>query len=189
MVDVVPFVPLCGSTMLEAIAARDRFAQDLWGDLSVPSFRYGPERGLPEVRRRAFATLEPDVGGPGPHPTAGATAVGARPVLVAYNVWLVEPDVARARQVAGRLRQRHVRALGLAVGRRVQVSMNLLEPASFGPAQAYDAVTELVAAGGAELVGLVPRAVLEAVPATRWEELDLGPERTIEARLGRTTGR
>ena len=61
----------------------------------MPCFLYGPERSLPEVRRSAFSTLAPDAGPPRPHPTAGATAVGARPVLVAYNLWLADPDLER----------------------------------------------------------------------------------------------
>ena len=68
-----------------------------------------------------------------PHPTAGAVAVGCRPPLVAYNVWLAEPDLAVARRVAAEVRGDGIRALGLAVGDRVQVSMNLVEPERVGP--------------------------------------------------------
>jgi hypothetical protein len=76
-----------------------------------------------------------------------------------------------------------VRALGLAVGREVQVSLNLVEPLVTGPADAWDAVNRLAPVARAELVGLVPRAVLDAVPEARWAELDLAADRTIEARL------
>ncbi len=76
-----------------------------------------------------------------------------------------------------------MRALGLDVGGRAQVSMNLVDPLVVGPAQAYEAVAALAPVAGAELVGLVPAAVLEAVPADRWAELDLDPVRTIEGRL------
>ena len=68
--------------------------------LGLPCFVYGPERSLPDVRRRAWRTLRPDAGPGQPHPTAGAAAVGARPVLVAYNLWLADPDLARAREIA-----------------------------------------------------------------------------------------
>jgi glutamate formiminotransferase len=129
--------------------------------------------------------LAPDTGPATPHPSAGAAAVGARPVLVAYNVWLAEPDLATARAVAADLRGSAVRTLGLAVGDRVQVSMNLVAPLEVGPAQAADAVAERVAVAGCELVGLVPEAVLAAVPEARWAELDLAADRTIEARLAR----
>jgi len=185
VVDVVPFVPLDGAGMDEAIAARDAFAAWAHDELALPCFRYGPERSLPEVRRRAFVDLDPDSGPARPHPTAGATCVGARPYLVAYNVWLAEPDLDRAREVAAAVRSPSVRALGLACGQRVQVSMNLVEPLVCGPAAAFDAVAALTAVAGAELVGLVPASVLAAVPPARYAELDLGPDRTIEARLGR----
>ncbi len=84
--------------------------------------------------------------------------MGARPPLVAYNLWLREPDLDVARALARALRSPAVRALGLAVGRQVQVSMNLLDPTSVGPAQVYDEVAGRVEVARAELVGLVPRA-------------------------------
>jgi glutamate formiminotransferase len=184
-VDVVPFVPLDGSSPADAVAARDDFCAWAAAALALPCFRYGPERTLPDVRRGAFAALAPDCGGPAPHPTAGGCAVGARPVLVAYNVWLDGGDVIAARRVAAAVRSPAVRALGLQVGRRVQVSMNLVAPAEVGPAAAFDAVAALTPVAGAELVGLVPDAVLRAAPEARWAELDLAPDRTIEARLAR----
>lgn len=187
--DVVPFVPLEGSSMADAVAARDRLARWAGTDLGVPCFLYGPERSLPDVRRAAFRTLAPDTGPPRPHPTAGATAVGARGVLVAYNVWLAAgtPE-AVARQVAGAVRGRAVRALGLDVGGRAQVSCNLVLPLATGPADAFDAIAAAARAvgaevEGAELVGLMPAAVLRAVDRSRWKALDLEPSRTIEARL------
>ena len=182
-VDVVPFVPLAGSTMAEALAERDRFAHWAAEALGVPSFLYGPERTLPEIRRRAWVDLPPDVGPDEPHPTAGAMCVGARPVLVAYNVYVRSVDLAGARHIASQIRGPYLRALGLQVGDRVQVSMNLIEPAIVGPAQAYDAVARHAAVEEAELVGLVTEAVLYAIPRRRWAELDLGPERTVEFRL------
>ena len=173
-VDVVPFVPLAGSSMDDALAARDRFAVWAGGELAVPCFLYGPERSLPDVRRHAFTGLAPDTGPPVAHPTAGAICVGARPVLVAYNVWLqVGVPVATARHVAREIRGPSLRALGLDVGGRAQVSMNLVDPERLTPADAYDAVAALAPVDRAELVGLVPAAVLAAVPAERWTELDL----------------
>jgi glutamate formiminotransferase len=172
-VDVVPFVPVGDTAMDDAVAARERYAA--WSP--VPCVRYGVgAASLPEVRRTARSTVVP-------HPTAGVTAVGARPVLVAYNVWLADETVRTARSIAAAVRSPSVRALGLEVGDGVQVSMNLIEPAAFGPADAYDAVASRARVQRAELVGLVPRSVLDAAPADRWEQLDLAPERTIEARL------
>jgi glutamate formiminotransferase / 5-formyltetrahydrofolate cyclo-ligase len=194
---VVPFVPYrlgeLPSLDLEAVVPqRDDFAQWLSATLGVPTFLYGPlpgggHRTLPQVRRHAFGDISPDFGQPHPHPTAGATAVGARTVLVAYNVWVSSLEVAGA--VAPLIRGPAVRALGLAVGERAQVSCNLVDPAQVGPAQAYDAVRRLVeeAGGtveGAELVGLLPAAILGVVPCSRWAELGLSTENTVEARLG-----
>jgi glutamate formiminotransferase len=182
-VDVVPFVPV-------AVAERDRFAEWAAAALAVPCFVYGPERSLPDVRRRAFVDLAPDTGPPEPHPTAGAMCVGTRPFLVAYNVWLTPGtplDVAR--KAAARLRSPAVRALGLAVGPQAQVSMNLLDPTAVTPADVYDAVAAEAPIERAELVGLTPANVLAAVAKDRWAALDLDPSKTIEARLGAATAK
>ena len=183
-IDVVPFVPLSGSTMDDALAARDAFAVWAGDDLGVPCFLYGPERSLPDVRRHAFTGLAPDTGPPVAHPTAGAICVGARPVLVAYNVWLAGGvPVSVARQVAREIRGPALRALGLDVGGRAQVSMNLVDPYRLGPAEAYDAVAARAPVEGAELVGLVPAAVLAAVPEERWAQLDLAAGRALPGAL------
>lgn len=174
-VDVVPFVPLAGSTMADAVAARDRFAAWVTDELGVPTLVYGPDGPTLPVVRRAPP--------PFAHPTAGACCVGAREVLVAYNV-VVPLPLADARRLATSLRSPSVRALAFTVGDEVQVSMNLLDPLEFGPAEAFDAV----GGGRAELVGLVPEAVLDRVPEPRWPELDLAADRTIEARLRRAEG-
>ena len=179
-VDVVPFVPYGDSTLDDAGQARDDFVAWAAGELQLPALRYGEGfRSLPEVRRGARFELLP-------HPTAGAVAVGARLPLVAYNVWLAEPDLALARRVAAAVRGPGIRALGLPVGRRVQVSMNLIDPLRIGPADAFDAVAARAPVAGAELVGLVPDAVLGAVPRERWAELDLDADRSVEARLRRS---
>jgi glutamate formiminotransferase len=183
VVDVVPFVPLGPTTMAEAISARDDFARWLGEEHGVPCFRYGPERSLPDVRRHAFGDLAPDTGPDRPHPTAGACCVGARPLLVAYNLWLAEPDLATAKAIARDLRSPTVRALGLAVGDEVQVSMNLVDPFVTGPADVHDAVAARTAIARAELVGLIPGAVLDRIPVRRWSTLDLAEDRTIESRL------
>lgn len=189
VVDVVPFVPLARATMADALAARDRFLAWLAATLGVPGFAYGPERTLPEVRRLAFRGLAPDAGPPVPHPSAGASAVGARPVLVAWNVWLAEPDVDLARQVAKAVRSPQLRALGLPVAGGAQVSMNLVAPDVVGPAEAWDRVADLAPVDRAELVGLVPGAVLERTDRRRWEQLDLAEDRSIEYRLAHRAAR
>lgn len=183
VVDVVPFVPLDGATLADAVAARDRFATWIAEELGVPAFVYGPERSLPDVRRTAFRSLTPDTGPGEPHPSAGAVAVGARPLLVAWNVVLAQPDLAVARRVAAALRGPHLRTLGLQVGDEVQVSMNLIAPDVLGPAEAWDLVAAETRPRRAELVGLIPRSLLERTPTQRWAQLDLAADRTIESRL------
>jgi len=183
VVDVVPFVPYAGGvTMAEAVEERAGFARWLGEEVGVPCFCYGPERSLPEVRRRAFVDLAPDFGPPSPHPTAGACCVGARDVLVAYNLFVAEP-LEQASAVARELRRPEVRALGLQVGDLAQVSCNLIAPDRFGPAEAYDFVAARATVRRAELVGLLPEAVLERIAKRRRSELDVAEERTIERRL------
>lgn len=195
VVDVVPFVDLARpeEVSARAVAARDSFAAWAADQLGVPSFLYGPlpdgsERTLPDVRRRAFVDLSPDVGPDRPHPSAGAICVGARAVLIAYNVWLPEGTaIATVRAIAAAVRRPGIRTLGLMVGDRPQVSMNLVEPWRVSPAEAFDAVAAAgrrhgVAPQGAELVGLLPASVLATIDRERWEELDVGADRTIEAR-------
>lgn len=189
VLDVVPFVPLGDTAMTAALAARDDFAVWAAETLRLPVFLYGPERSLPEVRRGAFGSLDPDAGPLSPHPSAGAVAVGARPLLVAYNLWIAGADVSTARRLASSLRGPAVRALGMQVGDEVQVSMNLIDPMAVGPAEVWDAVATEVPIDRAELVGLVPEAVLDTVPASRWTQLDLAADRTIEARLARRARR
>ena len=196
VLDVVPFTPLdaggvpaSGAGDLgPAVAARDRFAAWAGTTLALPCFVYGPERSLPDVRRRAFADLAPDTGPDRPHPSAGACAVGARPALVAYNLWLDAAELTVARAIAGELRGPRLRALGLSTAGVTQVSCNLLDPFTVGPASVYDAVAQRARRYGtrvvrAELVGLAPAAVVAATPSERFEELDLDPMRTFEARL------
>lgn len=190
VVDVVPFVPLAGSTLSDALAARDAFAGWAADELSLPAYLYGPERSLPDIRRSAWKDLLPDHGPRSPHPTAGAVCVGARDVLVAYNVWLADADLQTTRGIAARVRSPFVRTLGLQVGESTQVSMNLISPGLANPMHAFDAVRTHAEATGArvlhaELVGLLPAEVLSSIPEGRWEELDLSPEKTIEARLAR----
>jgi glutamate formiminotransferase / 5-formyltetrahydrofolate cyclo-ligase len=175
VVDVAPFVPLAGAPMTDAIAARDAFAHWAETELQLPCFLYGPERSLPEVRRLAAGVQG--------HPTAGACAVGARGPLVAYNLWLARPDIDAARAIARDVRSNDVRALALVVGAHVQVSCNLVNPLVVGPAEIYDAVAQRAAITRAELVGLIGRDVLANAPRARWKELDIGDDRTLEARL------
>ena len=140
------------------------------------------------VRRRAWGDLLPDRGPERAHPTAGAICVGARTELVAYNLYLASGDLTEAKRVAATVRDASVRSLGLQVGDGVQVSMNLVNPALVGPAEAYERVARLAVVERAELVGLVPAHVLARTPKWRWSTLDLSEDRTVESRMARRSG-
>jgi glutamate formiminotransferase len=197
-IDVVPFVALegwplrdvAGATSPGGLArvARDSFAEWAASELGLPVFLYGPGRSLPEVRRRAWRDLGPDCGPGSAHPTAGSVAAGCRPVMVAYNLWMAEAGLAEARTIAVTLRSPEVRALAFELPGGVQVSCNLVAPFLVGPGAVWDQVAALARIARGELVGLAPRAVLEAVASERWGELGLSPERTIESRLSQLRG-
>jgi len=183
--DVAPFVPLGDVSDRQAIEAARRFAARLWEELQVPSYFYGlaattPARQrLENVRRGGFEALlasdpsrVPDVGGPLIHPTAGATAVGVRRPLIAWNVELATADAAPAKRIARMIRESSgglpaVKALGLALPTRhtTQVSMNLVDYERTAPQAVFDRISELAAAEGvdvidSELIGLIPRKAL-----------------------------
>ena len=202
--DVVPFVPLGTAGMPSAIAAARECARRIWEEAGLPCFLYekatlgeGPPRSLPEVRRRAFRELGPDFGGAHPHPTAGSVAVGAREILVAYNVDLATEDVAVAHRIARAIRERdgglpHVRALGLSLPSRhaTQVSTNLTRPTITPIGVVFEAVAKLATAEGvrvtgSEIVGLTPRAALPPSP----EYLLLAqPPKILEDEVARLSG-
>ena len=188
IVDVVPFVPIgvpIGQDMDlgDALLARQVFAEFAATDLGLPCSFYGPERTLPEIRRRAFVDLPPDLGPAEVDPRRGAVCIGARLPLIAYNLVLQQQDLALAKSVSKTLRSPEIRALGLAVGDDVQVSCNLVAPWHLGPAECYDAVREMAEIRSAELVGLLAAELLDHIAPNRYRELDVDPDRTIEARL------
>jgi glutamate formiminotransferase len=191
VVDVVPFVALEPDLPAAAVALRDRCADWIAVTFEVPVFLYGPladgsTRTLPEVRRGAFAALRPDVGPDSPSPTRGSVAVGARPVLVAWNLWLGEVSMTQARAMASALRRPGVRALAFEVGDDVQVSCNIIDTDAARPSQLYDQVESMLPVGGlirrAELVGLAPASMLNREDRDRWAQLGLSADSTIEAR-------
>ncbi len=160
--DVVPVVPLGGATLDEASAVAREVGSRIWEELRVPVYFYGhgSPRTLADIRA---GRARPDLGGPAPHPTAGAVCVGARHLLVAFNVILPGFELAAARVLARSLREsagglRGVQALAFQLGDgRVQLSMNLFR---IDEARPRDVVEELerrgVAVGRQELVGLCP---------------------------------
>ena len=186
VVDVVPFVPidhLDGSDLRQALHHRHAFGEFVGVKLDLPCFSYGPERSLPEVRNAAFRTLWPDYGPRSPDPRTGASCIGARGALVAFNLVLKQNDIGLAKSTARTVRNDYLRTLGLQVGASVQVSCNLVAPHLLGPADAYDLVAALATVASAELVGLIPSSVLHSIPRSRWEQLDCNEDATIEGRL------
>lgn len=137
--DVLPFVPLSGLTLGDCAALARDVGQELAARHDLPVFLYeaaaSDTRTLPFVRKEAFRTLTPDFGPSVPHPTAGAAVVGARGLLIAYNIVLATSNLAVARAIARELRVLPhlpgIRALGLPLESRglTQVSMNLTQPA------------------------------------------------------------
>lgn len=192
VVDVVPFVALDPRERTLARELRDTSARWISETFAVPTFLYGDigdgtTRSLPDLRRDAFFSLAPDFGPNEPSPVLGAVAVGERPVLVAWNIWLGDTSIARARELAAHVRSTSVRALGFDLGEFVQVSCNLLDVAATPPSALYDQVVALLRSSEhvarCELVGLIPDRLLELVEPARWVQLGLSRERTIEAVL------
>jgi len=186
--DVVPFVPVTGVTMEECVALAQRLGERVGTELGIPVFLYAraatrPERVLlPDLRRGEFEgmrerTIEPDFGPTHVHRTAGATAVGARPFLVAFNVYLDTRDVSIAKEISKQIRTSSggmpaVQASGFEVDGLAQVSMNLLDIDITPPATVFGAIKSLAGKRGvdvkkSEVVGLFPeRAILGAAGAT-----------------------
>ena len=192
VVDVVPFVALERREGDHAVALRDELAQWLATTYEVPVFLYGPladhtTRTLPEVRKAAFLSLAPDLGPARASSRRGSVAVGARDILVAWNLWLVDVTLEQARMIAKEIRQPALRTLAFAAGDAVQVSCNIVDVETVFPSQVYDRVRTLLPEGGqisrAELVGLVPTALLERENPARWVELGLSRDATIEQRI------
>ena len=205
--DVMPFVPLEGSTMDDCIALAKELGARVGKELEIPIYLYEraatrPERrNLADVRRGEFEALltelgtkperAPDFGPERVHPTAGATAIGARPFLVAYNVYLgsaenlkVAKDIAKAvRESSGGLKA--VKGLGLEVDGQAQVSMNLVDTEQTPMHVAYDAVAREAESRGArttwsEIVGLVPERVLFEVAAHHVKLRGFSPQMVLE---------
>jgi len=194
-VDVVPFVPLAPHTLDDAVVLRDELADWVGETMGLPVFLYGPlgsgERSLPFVRKHGFVDLWPDRGPQQPDPRSGAITVGARPLLLAWNLWLSHTSLERTKELATALRQPGVRTLGLQVGRDSQVSCNVIDVDAVALSALYDQVASSLQGDEqllrGELVGLAPQRVLDRNDSSRWAQLGLDPDATIEARLAQRT--
>ncbi len=209
-VDVVPFVPIDGSTMAECAALARRAGAAIAGRFRIPIYLYeeaasSPTRkNLEDIRRGEFEGLAvkmasngwaPDFGPGVPHPTAGVSVVGARMPLIAYNINLATDRLDVARKVASAVRHssggyQYVKAMGVPLAGRgiVQVSMNLTNYAKTPMALVFEAVRREAARYGvnileSEIVGLVPAAALAATDASYLQIKDFSSSQILENRL------
>jgi glutamate formiminotransferase / formiminotetrahydrofolate cyclodeaminase len=190
--DVIPFIPIEGVTLEDCVAMARLAGEEIWKRFKVPVYLYEaaaqtPERqNLENVRRGQFEGIreevktnparKPDFGDAALHPTAGATMVGARKFLVAYNVYFNTPDVDIAKKVAKAIRfsnggLRYVKGMGVPVRGLAQVSMNLTDTDQTPIARVFEYVKREAARYGvmpqsSEIVGLIPKKALE--DAAEW---------------------
>jgi len=207
--DVLPFVPLEEATMSDAVTAA-RGAAAAIETLGVPVYLYGSAAGagpkdLATLRRGGFERLRDGwphdraphhpAGRKSAHPSAGVTCVGARPVLLAWNVVVRGVPIERARAVAAAIRERGggfpgLRALGLHLPRqqRVQISMNLEDPVRTSPLDVFRTIADAVAAEGGEIVeteviGMMPDTLVHRGSADTLNLLDPRPARVLSHRV------
>lgn len=207
-IDVLPFVPLEGATMEDCIRLAREVGRRIGAELAVPVYLYEaaatrPDRkNLADLRKPQFEGLRdligkdpsraPDFGPDRIHPTAGCVAVGARMPLIAYNVDLESRDLALAKRIARKIRERDgglpgIKALGLWIEDRqcAQVSVNVCDYSRTGLLEVFRAV-EREAAGAvrsSEVVGLVPRAALPPDAERALRLAGFRPEQVLESRL------
>ena len=206
--DVVPFVPISGANMEDCVKIAQRLGKRVGEELEIPVYLYEqaatqPERkGLENIRRGEYETLKKELGtnpardpdyGPKSVGTAGATVIGAREFLVAYNVYLTTDDLSIAQKISRAVRHssgglRYVKALGLLVDGRAQVSMNLTNFRKTPLARVVEFIrTEAkrygVAIHHTELVGLIPQEALAdaAVWYTQMDQFE--PQQILEQRM------
>jgi glutamate formiminotransferase len=209
--DVVPFIPIEGYTMEDCVALARRVGREIWERYRIPVYFYEaaatrPERAnLENIRRGQFEGLRedalrdpdrsPDIGEPRLHPTAGATAVGARKLLIAYNIILNTPDVSVASKIARAVRfssggLRYVKAIGVDLKSRglAQVSMNLTDFEQTPLHRVFEMVKREAerrgcAIVGSEIVGLIPRKAIEATAAYYLQLENFSSASVLENRL------
>src|SRR5689334_7151281 len=206
--DVIPFVPLDASTMIEgstmedAVKAAHQAGEEIWRRYGVPVYFYehaarsvGRKR-LEKVRRKEFDGAPPDIGNLAQHPKAGASMVGARGFLIAYNVQLATRDSGVAQEIARKIRESsgglpHVKAMGLYLASRdcAQVSMNLTNFEQTPLDRVYETIaaeagkhgTEAIAG---EIIGFIPRRAYEMAPEFFHRAENFSESRILEARIG-----
>jgi glutamate formiminotransferase len=209
--DVVPFIPIEGIALEDCVALARRTGEEIWKRYRIPVYFYEaaacrPERSnLENIRRGQFEGLReemkrdhnrlPDVGEPKLHPTAGATVVGARKFLIAYNVNLNTSDVGIANKIAKAIRYssgglRHVKSMGVELKARnlAQVSINLTDFEQTPMHRVYEMVKREAARYGAipvgsEIVGLIPKKAIEMATDYFLQVENFSPAQVFENRL------
>ena len=213
--DVVPFVPVEGVTLDDCVRLANELAQRIWERLQVPVYLYEAaarrlDRGnLENIRRGQFEGLReevrtnpdrrPDFGEAELHPSAGATVVGARKFLIAYNINLNTADVEIAKRIAKAIRFssggfRYVKSMGVPLASRnlAQVSMNLTDFEQTPIHRVFEAVRAEAARYGAaivgsEIVGLIPKRALEMTAEWYLQAENFHPSLVLENRLAEAT--
>lgn len=199
--DVTPFVPLEGGTIEQCIAAAHLAGERIWSRFRIPVYFYesaakvtGRER-LERVRRPGFDGLPPDIGDVAAHHSAGAAVVGARRLLIAFNINLATRDISIAQAIAKKIREssggfRFVKAIGLQLASRdcAQVAMNFVNFAETPFDEVWDAVVREAAHLGtsvasSQLIGFVPRRAFEQAPAFFKRAENFDPSRILEIRI------
>src|SRR3954451_14485921 len=212
--DVIPFIPIEGVTIEDCVAIARKVGEDIWKRFKIPVYLYesaatNPDRqNLENIRRGQFEGLKedilvnparcPDFGDPRCHPTAGATVVGARKALIAYNVFLNTKDVDIAKKIAKAVRYssgglRYVKGAGFPVRGLAQVSMNLTDFEQTPIARVFEYVKREAARYGvmpvsSEIVGLIPKKALEEAAEWFLQVENFDSSLILENRLAAITG-
>jgi len=212
--DVVPFIPIEGVTLDDCVAIARQVGEEIWRRYKIPVYLYEaaatrPERqNLEDIRRGQFEGIraeiatrperKPDFGEAAVHPTAGATVVGARKFLIAYNVFLNTADVNIAKRIAKAARQssggfRFVKGAGFLVRGLAQVSMNLTDFEQTPVARVFEFVKREagrygVAPVSSEIVGLIPKRALEDAAEWYLQVENFDSSLILENRLARVMG-
>lgn len=207
--DVIPFVPLRNATMAECVSLAGDLGARVGEELGLPVFLYAnaarqaANRELSAIRRGGYESLRESIktGGPpqldfGPRALgpAGGCAIGAREVLIAFNVYLNSTDVAIARAIARKIRESSggmpmVKALGLFVNGKAQVSMNLTDYRVTPMSAVFERIRQEAGNYGAsivssEIIGLIPRESLAGVSPAQLKIKNFSPDRLLEYHLG-----
>lgn len=207
--DVIPFIPVSGTTINECVVLSNKLARKVADELKIPVYMYEASAkkknriNLADIRKGEYEGLrkeietnperKPDYGPSQMHPTAGATVIGARKYLVAYNVNLETKDVEIAKKIAGKIREKDgglpgVKALGFKVGGFAQVSINLVDFEKTNFDEAYRAIEKEakklnVKIKNSEIYGMIPLEAVTRAAKNSFKIEGLKSDQILEKRL------